>query len=372
VNDGTINPANYATAKDYVVALNDYFRFNLIKKNLNNTNLLSFYLDFNIKQMLVSCRFRGTNCSYNDFVSYYDYYYGTCWRFNTGVSTNGTAVPIMTIGNPGWRDGLQLELYAGSATLQEMYMIERGFRVIVTNRTRQYDLSYADYGVKVSTGQATDIVVKREFTNHLPAPYGPCLSNDITQVDWTRNDVLKFMKANFIDGNYYDNQGKSSWNITLQYSQYVCLKMCYQKLLFSMCACLDLTIVKSQKLVGYYAAMACANSTQIACMYTAKGTLYGSANMLSDCYDKCPIECNEINYELSTHTSLYPTVWYASVMTGNNSAFSTVFSAAFATAGVPNINYTNNYAGLMNSIAHVNVFYENLLYSQIDESPAMT
>jgi hypothetical protein len=35
------------------------------------------------------------------------------------------------------------------------------------------------------------------------------------------------------------------------------------------------------------------------------------------------------------------------------------------------INYTNNFNELKNSIARINVYYEDLGYTQIDDSPAM-
>jgi hypothetical protein len=39
---------------------------------------------------------------------------------------------------------------------------------------------------------------------------------------------------------------------------------------------------------------------------------------------------------------------------------------------IPEINYNNDYASLKNSVARVNVFYEDLRYTVVDESPAIT
>jgi hypothetical protein len=55
-NDGIVNQFNPDyTANDYVKAINDYFRFNMLKKYVNSTfDLVS--KDFFIDQMLLSCR----------------------------------------------------------------------------------------------------------------------------------------------------------------------------------------------------------------------------------------------------------------------------------------------------------------------------
>lgn len=34
-------------------------------------------------------------------------------------------------------------------------------------------------------------------------PYGNCLDNDIANIDWNQNDVLKFMNNYFVKGNTY-------------------------------------------------------------------------------------------------------------------------------------------------------------------------
>lgn len=35
------------------------------------------------------------------------------------------------------------------------------------------------------------------------APYGNCLDNDISNINWNQNDVLQFMYKYLVDGNVY-------------------------------------------------------------------------------------------------------------------------------------------------------------------------
>jgi hypothetical protein len=238
--DGTINQFNpNDTANDYLNDLNDYIRSNLVRKYLSNL----FYLynnQFLLSQMLLSCRFQKKECGLGDFMFYYDTYYGLCHRFNFGRTLRGNVTPIRTSGKVGWRYGLQMELYVGRAEIQEKFIANRGFRVIIFNRSNAIPIG-EDIGVNIPTGQETNIGIRRTFTNHLSSPYSNCLPTDIAQIDWSQNPVLQFMYDNFIVGQYYWSTdiyipaGNWTWNWTVSYSQSVCVKMCFQKYLFAMC-----------------------------------------------------------------------------------------------------------------------------------------
>lgn len=69
---------NYSNTADLEAEMNKFFRFNLIKNYLNNTNRLSVQLGFVIDQMLISCRFgdQSQSCQSSSFMNVYDYYYG--------------------------------------------------------------------------------------------------------------------------------------------------------------------------------------------------------------------------------------------------------------------------------------------------------
>jgi hypothetical protein len=88
------------------------------------------------------------------------------------------------------------------------------------------------------------------------------------------------------------------------------------------------------------------------------------------CYQNCPVECTEIRYDLTVSASTYPTEWYAQILT-NNTKFNSVINAYFTLVNIPFINYTDNFLELKNSIACVNVYYEDLRYTEIDDSQAM-
>jgi hypothetical protein len=327
---------------------------------------------------------------------HYDFYYGLCWRFNSGKALKGNDSRIRTSGQVGWKHGLQLELYTGNAHLQEKFAMARGFRVFVFNKSNQFPVGL-DIGVDVGTGRTTNIGIKRTFTNRLSSPYSNCLSDDVTQIDWNQNEVLQFMYDNFVQdqsylsGGFWRYAGNWTWNWTVSYSQSICVKLCFQKYLFQTCGrfkrsinnqsyvifiiifvqgCYDVTLPRTPAVADRYIKNACVKVDQIECVRATEDVFYDDRGLVGDCYAKCPTECTEIKYDLTMSSGSFPTEWYASVLT-NNSNFNEVINLYFAFKNVSFINYTNNLSELKNSIARLNVYYEDLRYVEIVDNAAM-
>jgi hypothetical protein len=295
-----------------------------------------------------------------------------------GRSSIGEIIPMKTSGQVGWRYGLQMELYSGSIQLQESFATNRGFRIIIINRTNTYPTAL-DSGVDVLTGFSTNIGITRSFTRHLPPPYTNCLSTDITKIDWNQNEVLKFMYENFVMGQFYISgdgvtypyAGNWTWNWTVSYSQSVCVKQCFQKYLFEQCSCYDVTLPRSPFVTDLYLRTACVKRASIDCLNTAQQKFYSDSSLSGECYHKCPVECEEVKFDLTISTSSYPTEWYAHVL-ANNSKFNEVINMYFDAINLPHVNYTDDFVGLKKTIARVNIYYEDLRYTEVIESPALT
>jgi hypothetical protein len=375
ISDGTVDQFNpNFTANDYVTRANRHLRSNLLRKYVNNLTAL-YLIGFYIDEMLLSCTFQNENCSIDDFMPQFDFNYGLCWRFNMGRGLQGKVLPIRTSGQVGWKNGLQLELYTCNSKIQEKFSITRGFRVLVFNKSAMYPIA-EDIGIDVSTGQATNIGIRRTITNHLPAPFSNCLPNDVSKINWAKNEVLQFTYDNFVTGQYYwstsfwDYVGNWTWNWTVNYFQSKCVKLCFQKYLFKNCGCYDLTLPRSPKVSQVYARNACVSTSQINCENKFGKTFYNDPSLIGGCYDSCPMECTEIMYDLTVSSSSYPTEWYASVL-ANNSNFNTVINTFSSQRNASLINYSNDFAELKNAIARVNVYYEDLRFTEVNENPAM-
>ena len=78
-----------------------------------------------------------------------------------------------------------------------------------------------------------------------------------------------------------------------------------------------------------------------------------------------------MNYDLRVSTSSYPTEWFSRVLV-NNSRFNELINAYFDELNLTRVNYNNKFAELKDSIARVNVYYEDLAYTQVSENPAIS
>jgi hypothetical protein len=78
-----------------------------------------------------------------------------------------------------------------------------------------------------------------------------------------------------------------------------------------------------------------------------------------------------MQYDLTVSSDSFPTLWYSRVLT-NNSKFNNLINVYFKEMNIPFINYTNNFNELKNSIARINVYYDDLRFNQIDDNEAMT
>jgi hypothetical protein len=359
-----------------VSAMGNYIRTKLVAGGLlGKFNILD--MSFDITQMLISCRFMDATCTANDFFQYYDYYFGFCYRFNQGADLNGNLRNISMVGIAGPRYGLQLELYAGYAGGQELYMLSRGFRFTIFNKSA-VDQYARKQGIDVGTGIQTNIEVHRTVTSHLPAPYGPCLPSEISEIDWSQNEHLQFMYDHYIDGSYHiglpnpiTGQNTSNWNWTVVYTQFFCLKTCFQKHVWEKCQCYDITLPHTPKKQDLYAANACANATQINCFNTQTQVFYHNPDLYGLCYTDCPYECYHVDFDLRINTVTYPTQYFANLL-ARSSSFNAVVNRYVNANGHANISYIGNFSELRDSIAKIQIYYDDLSYYQIDETPAMS
>ena len=86
------------------------------------------------------------------------------------------------------------------------------------------------------------------------------------------------------------------------------------------------------------------------------------------CYKQCPIECNEIIIDMKTSYASYPSLWYADLML-NNSAF---INMVKQTSTATNTTTTIDYDFISKNTLLINIFYNTMGYTYIEESPAMT
>lgn len=137
------------------------------------------------------------------------------------------------------------------------------------------------------------------------------------------------------------------------YSQTICFSLCYQDALVAKCGCYDQSIIYWSKNTTH----ACLNFTQINCDTYLFGNFTSTQDILSLCGPSCPLECDSINYRLTTSFSNYPSMAYGKLLVENSqlrSKFSTDASLL-----------TPDY--LKKTILALRVYYNELSYEHVIE-----
>jgi hypothetical protein len=346
-----ISSNKYNKSIDYVENALLLFKANLDQKAINGF-FDQWYNGFLLEQMLISCKFYGEDCDINDSYYYHDFDYGNCFRFNGGLVNkaghqinNPIKQNIKMVSKIGSDNGLRLELFTGNIRLQQQFNYKNGIRVLVHNQSIEIFTNFE--GIDVPTGSLTNIAMTKTFINHLPSPYtSNCL--DTSNVDWNQNDILRFMKKSFKIGDY---------------NQKHCLKVCYQRFIIDKCNCFDLKYpLKSDSDI-----QSCRTLNHINCVKNANHEYY-VVNQDSICYPKCPLECTEVIYQLKTNQATYPNAWYADrLLNDTNFIKLVVNNSGQNTTALPEPDYES----LTHTLLMINLYYEEMFYNYINETPGM-
>ena len=85
--------------------------------------------------MLISCIFNYQYCYADDFIWYYDTFYGNCYSFNSGKYINGSSREIEEQVREGPNNGLLLELFVGQPTNISSLSFVHGAHITVYNQS---------------------------------------------------------------------------------------------------------------------------------------------------------------------------------------------------------------------------------------------
>ena len=271
-----------------------------------------------IDQMLISCLYSGSACSYSDFEWFYNPLYGNCFRFNGG--TNGTALRTST--NTGKWNGLRLELYVGSSNDIEINRMISGIHVYIHNSTSMP--SFYE-GLDVASSFETNIAVSRTFFSKLTSPYSDCLSD---------SDAYFYQKLVASNGKYRFRD---------------CIRLCFQELLIQECECqdpfnpiLNESIPLCNTLIDLFQ-----------CEYPLYSQFF-NADMEASC-PYCKFECESIKYAYSASFNEYPSEEYGDFLLRLNKI---------------RANNITTFDKLKRNVLSLNIYYDVLQYKVIEEVPS--
>ncbi|RNA09553.1 FMRFamide-activated amiloride-sensitive sodium channel isoform X1 [Brachionus plicatilis] len=295
--NNSINPSVKLSTNDTAILKVDEIR-SIIKahatadKNLTSDDLKK--KGFTIDTMLISCFYNNEECSLEKFHWFRDNDFGNCYTFNDLFDDNNQRIDSLKTSKSGPENGLKMEIFVGVSGIQDVFSIKTGIKVVIHERGVRPILKYD--GIEVSTGVAANIVVSRTNFSKQPLPFSSCRKDpeNLLSTD------SKYHKYTLSISRYYQ---KLCYEICLQYEQIV-----------PNCQCADpsIPIVDSNLTI-------CSNAKSLNCVKEQRDSFDSSKNIDEVCGRFCPDSCDQMIYSTSISQSSYPTDYYSSILVNQNS-----------------------------------------------------
>ena len=292
-------------------------------------------LGFNLDDMLISCSYGANICTANDFILLQNYDYGNCYTFNSGANSK-----VKTISSAGAMYGLQIELFSGDPN-DELFIYKRGFYVVVHNQSNTPIMD--SEGVYAGIGMETNIGIDRTFYFKQSHPYSDCIIDPASNL--SSNSSIYQAMMNVLHEKAY--------------RQKYCIKLCYQKAVIDRCSCYDPRYPNIFPRYQRKIIQSCRSSLNIDCL-TDVQTEFDEIGVTSKCQQECPIECLVINNKAQVHVTTYPTNYYLNFL-----KLQTNLTRKYS-------NKTTLIEDIQNSVAKINIFYNEISYTALVETPTVT
>ncbi|XP_036137314.1 amiloride-sensitive sodium channel subunit delta [Molossus molossus] len=270
-----------------------------------------------------SCHYNGQDCQARHFQTFHHPSYGSCYTFSG----------MWAAQHPGITHGISLVLRAEQQDHLPLLSTEAGIKVIVHKRDHTPFLEHLGFSIR--PGTETTIGIREDEVHRLGSPYGNCTEG----AEGAGVPLL--------------------YNAT--YTMQACLVSCFQLLMVNTCSC------------GYYfyplpaGAEYCSSARHPAwghCFYRLYRQL---ENHQLPCVSRCPRPCRESSYKLSAWTSMWPSSksedWILAVL-GQHSRRHLGRSPGQSPGRSPRWSQRPR-----SNVAKVNIFFQELNYRTVDETP---
>ncbi|XP_068935662.1 amiloride-sensitive sodium channel subunit delta [Petaurus breviceps papuanus] len=300
----------YRTHSSGVLGIQDWYQFHF----LNVMSLLPPHYEVSHEahdgNFIFSCCYNGKACHEQNYTVFHHPIYGSCYTFN-----NQEMSDFWKASRSGLTHGISLILKAEQNDHLPLLSTEAGVKVMIHAQNQTPFLDYQGFSIR--PGTETTLGVREDEVHRLGGRYGHCTK------DGGDVDVQLLYKS--------------------AYSTQACLHSCFQELMIQTCGC------------GYYfyplpgGAQYCNYNQHPAwghCFYKLYQNLESHR---FPCFRRCPKPCWESLYHLSAGVAKWPSSkaedWILSTLGKDNSKKK------------------------RNSIAKVHIFYQQLNYRSVDETP---
>ncbi|KAK3096142.1 hypothetical protein FSP39_023666 [Pinctada imbricata] len=252
----------------------------------------------NIVNMLISCSFKGIECSSKNFTIHQSMDYGNCFTLQS---------PFMTVDSSGPTGGKYMYMYIGPYCSYDspFFLHTRGLELILLTENSEYLRGITDgYGARVvvhpqgtfpyphdqgffiSTATETNVALRLVSIERIGLPHGNCSSGDTF---------------------------KTSHN--LNYTRAVCLSVCEHNLMLERCDCysgkMEEILIMADQIKDY---KLCKSKEEIRCQAEVEEDIRIRS---TSCFDNCFSPCSEKQYVKSISQRQWPTEDYTTILIQN-------------------------------------------------------
>ncbi|RNA43267.1 amiloride-sensitive sodium channel subunit beta [Brachionus plicatilis] len=251
---------------DYISRLKSY--------DQNFTNGIRKSFGFNLESYMISCFFESVDCDIDNFIWYYERFFGNCYKFNIGKFKNGTQKQTSV----GQYSGIRMEFLSKTNDQVNDLSVAKGIHLALFDQNSTVN---PFRGIDLSTKHLTNIIVRKRVTKKIPYPYSEC-----------EEDHSKYLSSEVYQAT--KEHGES-------YSQNLCFELCYQSFLFSKCNCSDPSKPR------FKSTPVCISNLEIYCLSQSYTEFYAKLNIRKKCENDCPLECERTEYDFGVSLTDYPT-----------------------------------------------------------------
>lgn len=286
---------------------------------LNNSYKQSLSLSLN--ESILRCYFNNMKCNFEDFTWTFHKSFGNCFSFNKKLNEKN----IKSQNYGGYKMGLRLDLFVGDTDTMPDFIFNSGYRIIIKNQSTAFS---AQEGFLIPAGLETNILLMRVFKEMLELPFNDCIFENYNKI------------------NRYANKLKNK-----TYYQSECQSFFHQNEIAEKCNCYEKPFDDNINLPH------CESVEQLKCVNQIWE--YIKEKGYINLYSKyCPVECNIVTYPLTISTSSYLSNPNSMKKLFNNTALSSKYS-----------NDTLNYDKIKNKVLALNIYYDKLEYTLINQEP---
>ena len=188
-------------------------------------------------------------------------------------------------------------------------------------------------GINIAPGFMSNVAIEKTIVNKLPSPYNDCMDNfEDPKYDYLieKSNSLKDMKYRF---KYKE------------YDQNLCMKIFLQRYIFFYCNCTDFTLPRHTL---YPKDSGCNTLEEVVCAKAAEAEFFNS-DVVSRFRFVCPDKCSFTKYDAKVSSSRYPTAWHLRTQ-----------------------NISLSMEDYRKHVALVNIYYNDMMYTRINQNPAVT